>query len=992
MPCQSFTSCPSLNARPLRFLFVLLALSVIHTHGKDAPVVPQQVNLSPNMKTQQLSISWLSGAATTFDLWIQRTELSETIFDDTVTADQVNGRYQWNWTSAEPLECTSLSVQLRSRDGQTTSEWSETQILQGMDFPSNKGSYMYPVDSVVNVGTNTTFCCIVGERRLFGSIYYKVVLMNATRLSRRSYAITRVNQEPSGMTGTNVFCNDYQNTILTGVVVFVGYPPLPSNLVCETHDLKSAVCRWNAGRDTHLNGNQRRTNYTLNGRKCEVASQSLNWTVCSLDQWDGNWTLVAKNPLGTYSLTDSAELRHRVRPVAPISLVSISHAWNATVLWQWMYKSYDSLALICQVELTAYGQTTNRTFLGVGLHSAVLLGLHPDEVYSVRVCCGAQQNFGKWGNWSEAHTFRTRMDIPETLDMWVWMDGEDTGRVMWKPLTRKQSHGLITGYEVTLWSPEKNIQHNKILPPSNFTLPFNFSQDDYTSGVKIIASITARNGAGVSLPASVVIPLHMANIEPPFVSRAVFLDGGFPLSWQSNTNASCGYVVEWRDASCLQDCSVDWTKVPAENTTISLRSGNFEQGVRYTFTLYSCSSKAPELMHHWQGYMQEMVPSRSVPHLSTNQQDSDIQLSWDEIPLVNRRGFLLGYNIYRNNGSQLTLLANVSDPGSRSYTVRGLPLDSYKFTVKAYNSAGEDTGTTASITLKSVTDWLILEILASLGTMTCFLVFVTFICYKKRNWVKKAFYPDIPEPKLAGDWSRPQGTMDVKPSPHSMVRIVEEPEWDSSKEALVAIPEEEEDEEGQGIGDGPVDADEPMSLRYYNQVIDDRPIRPRFPDSSASSASSLDSARTDVTYTGIQTSGSSLTFQLQTQGSSGGQQPQTEPPVSFAGGEGSYRPQMQHGNVGHSPGPAQPQCFQEPQSTTGGSFSCYQPQCSWNLDSPVEAGGSGGRALSLGSPTSIASTQFLLPEGGTEDSGDGKGHGSSSATSWFHNLLTSTKP
>lgn len=102
----------------------------------------------------------------------------------------------------------------------------------------------------------------------------------------------------------------------------------------------------------------------------------------------------------------------------------------------------------------------------------------------------------------------------------------------------------------------------------------------------------------------------------------------------------------------------------------------------------------------------------------------------------------------------------------------------------------------------------------------------------------------------------------MKPSPHSMVHIVEKPEWDSSKEVLVVIPEEDEDEEGQGVGDEPVDTDEPTSLRYYDQVGDELPIRPRYPDSSASSASSLDSGRTDVTYTGIQTSGSSLVFQL----------------------------------------------------------------------------------------------------------------------------------
>ncbi|KAM4616964.1 LIF receptor subunit alpha a [Polymixia lowei] len=986
MPSPSFNPRPKLDPSLIWLFCVLLGLCAIHTHGEDAPAVPLEVSLSANTERQQLSVSWLGGASTTFDVIILRTEFNETVFYGTVTADQVSGRHQWNWTSVEPLECTSLSVRIRSRSGQTTSKWSDNEILQGMDLPQYKGSDMYPKDHVLRVGANTTFCCILPERALFGSIRYRDSVMNAKRLSRRSYAITKTSQEHSSVTGTNVFCNSDQKILLTGTVVFVGYPPLPSDLVCETQDLTSAVCQWNRGRDTYLYGKSRITYYTLNGRSCIKDNQ--NWhtipTVCSVPQWDGNWTLVAKNPLGQYSLTDSAELRHRVRPVAPANLTSVSHAWNATLKWQWQYKSFDSLALICQVKLASQWLTSTRTFPGVGLRSVVLLNLHPDEQFTVNVRCGAQQNFWKWGDWSNTITFKTNIDIPEAPDVWVSMDRDNTGQVMWKPLTRRQSHGAITGYEVTLWNPEDTMQHTETVSQSSYAVRINLTHMATANG-KIVASVTAKNRAGLSPPSSVAIPLSVADVEPPAVSRAVYADGGFPLSWQSDANASCGYVVEWRDSSCLQNCSPDWTKLASENTNISLQSGNFLPGVRYTLSLYSCSSEAPELLQRWQGYSQELVPSSSVPHLLTNQQQSDIQLSWGEIPWVKRRGFLLGYHIYLSNGSQLTLLANLSDPSSRSYTVKGLPVCTYKFTVKAYTSAGEDTGSTASITMESYTDWLILEILGSLGTMTCFLVIVTFICYKKRKWVKKAFYPDIPEPKLAGDWSRRQGPLDVKPSPHSMVHIVEEPEWDSSKEALVVIPEEDEDEEWHGTGDELVDTDEPTSLRYYNQVIDDRPIRPFFPDSSASSASSLDSARTDVTYTGIQTSASSLSFQ-----GSEGHQPQADHPVSCGSGGGGYRPQMQPGAPGQCPDPAPPQS--EPEPATGGSFGGYQPQCSWHLDSPVEAGGSGGLAPSLGSPTSITSTQFLLPDDGSEERAEGKGQGPSSATTWFHNLLSSTKP
>lgn len=37
-----------------------------------------------------------------------------------------------------------------------------------------------------------------------------------------------------------------------------------------------------------------------------------------------------------------------------------------------------------------------------------------------------------------------------------------------------------------------------------------------------------------------------------------------------------------------------------------MSSANFQAGVRYTFSLYSCSSEAPEVLQRWQGYMQEL--------------------------------------------------------------------------------------------------------------------------------------------------------------------------------------------------------------------------------------------------------------------------------------------------------------------------------------------------------------------------------------------------
>ncbi|KAM9743742.1 LIF receptor subunit alpha a isoform 1-T2 [Menidia menidia] len=974
------------NSKPNRRFWhigVLLCIWALNSHAEIVLTVPHKVSLSADTSTQQLSISWFGGESNTFDILVLRTEFNETVFYDTVSAtmNQISGHHEWKWTSVEPLECTSLSIKIRSRDGKKTSEWSEIQILQGKDIPGNGGLQMYPQDRIVLVGTNTTFCCIVEEGKVFVGMTYSSTAMEVKRLSRRSYATTAVNQGPSRFWGTNVICRakSAANPV-NGAVIFVGYPPQPTNFTCETHDLISAVCSWNIGKDTHLYGKGRQTLYSVNKRNCSV-DKALD---CIFPHWDGNWTLVAVNPLGQYSLTDSAEISHRVSPVAPVNLNSAVQAFNATLVWKWEYDGYSSLPLVCQVELTTDGHKTKRVFSGVGLHSVVLLDLQSDEDYSVRVRCGAQQNFWKWGKWSDQFHFKTKTYVPDAPDVWVFMNGDNTGLILWKPLTRQQSHGQITGFEVTLWNLEENVQHTEILPAETHSLPVNLAQmTSLSNGSKVIASVMAKNVEGFSEPASV--PLHFIGVEPHSLSRVVYTDSGFPLFWQQSANSTCSYVVEWHNVSCSQDCPVDWIRVAAGITNVSIESVNFQPGVRYNFSLYSCPSDSPQLLQRWQGYVQELVPSSSVP-LSVSQQDSDVILTWGEIPLADRRGFLLGYNVYINNGSQLALLANLTDVGKRTYTMKGLSGGSYKFTVKAYTSAGEDTGTAAYITVESYTDGLILEMLASLGIVVILLVIVIIVCYKKRKWVKRAFYPDIPEPKLPSDWSRTQGPLNVKPSPHSMVHIVEKPERDSSKEALVVIFEEEEDDQGQRIGDEPVDTDEPQSLRYYDQVVDERPIRPRFPDSSVSSAFSLDSASTDVTYTGIQTSGSSLVFQLDPPGSSEIHQPQMDRAVSSGHGAGGYRPQTHRMALNDDMGFASSEPLLEPEAANGGG---YKPQCSWHLDSPTEASERGCLAPSLGSPISVASTQFLLPDG--EEHAQEKGQLSSAAT-WFTNLLSSTKP
>lgn len=196
-----------------------------------------------------------------------------------------------------------------------------------------------------------------------------------------------------------------------------------------------------------------------------------------------------------------------------------------------------------------------------------------------------------------------------------------------QPMTHRQSHGQIKAYKVTFWSPEENEQHSETVSPSSFAAPVNLSHFAALRGDRIVASVVAENNKGASPSSRVIIPLNWTGTfwevgrerqffsfqvyfftlltsngttgelewfsqvlhyslsawlfvfpdkESVAASRAVYADGSFLLLWQSNENATCGYVVEWHEGSCRVNCPVEWIKVAPGSSNASIESGRLE--------------------------------------------------------------------------------------------------------------------------------------------------------------------------------------------------------------------------------------------------------------------------------------------------------------------------------------------------------------------------------------------------------------------------------
>ncbi|KAJ4926222.1 hypothetical protein JOQ06_008404 [Pogonophryne albipinna] len=134
-----------------------------------------------------------------------------------------------------------------------------------------------------------------------------------------------------------------------------------------------------------------------------------------------NWRLTAQNEFGKAELSDTADLSKRVHMFAPNGVKALTvNARSVILQWDWTVQLYNILNITCQIEN-----------VGVGLNCAALNDLIPNWTYNVTVRCGTAQYFWKWSDWSKKVLFQTYGDVPDALDVWMQMEGNQI-KIIWK--------------------------------------------------------------------------------------------------------------------------------------------------------------------------------------------------------------------------------------------------------------------------------------------------------------------------------------------------------------------------------------------------------------------------------------------------------------------------------------------------------------------------------------------------------------------------------
>ncbi|NXT69479.1 LIFR factor, partial [Chaetops frenatus] len=903
------------------------------------PVTPHILSLTPDFPTSTLNLKWSdSGSVFPYGLdalWqiqILRKEAMEVVTQVTYYSELTHEDIilSWNWVSDMPLECTSHYVKIRCYINATHfvgpkdwSDWSPAEVIPGKDTEPG-GSGVFPLDPVVAVGSDLTFCCVHEE--------------------------------------------DQRLTVLVSFHA-TDAPDIPQNLSCETSNFLIIKCTWKPGRPSGLYG-ERRTKYSLFERtsgknvSCEVSEMDRDH-VCGFpvlpDQKTYDFILGVSNPIGQAHSSLSVDITQRVHPKTPEKL-TVPGSSSTSIQLRWFINgSFAEIRLLCQIEISSGHSEKKLENVSMpggksSTYTAQLNALHPNTKYQFRVRCSAADHFWRWSDWSRG-VEQTTSEAAPARGPDIWRERSPSGEsliVFWKPLSLSESNGKIVSHEVSCYLLEKP---EVVSQPSNST-EIKIGKSD------CIISVVATNSAGSSPPSRITsVELPSDNVT---TDQAVAMGNGINISWDSYPNMTCGYIVKWCHSSESEPCSVDWQKFPSNTTNAVIKSAQFKPGVRYNFSLYGCKSTGYQLLKNITGYMKELPP-KTAPNFIVEETSSDsILVKWEDIPVEECRGFLKGYLLSFAKGEKDALKPRLSESGNPELKINNITdltkksmkiLDlqgktSYQLELQAYTAGGLSPPNSLYVVTKEDSVGLIIAILIPVAVVVLLGVLASIFCYRKREWIKETFYPEIPNPENSKalqfqrnicEGNKTLKTLEMNPCTPNSVEVVEtqstapkiEDTEMMSPAAETTVPEDGSDSEMENH----------VVVSYCPPIIEEEISNPPMDEPGESS---------QVVYIDIQSM-----YQPQIK-------PEEEPEIDLVTTAG-YKPQMQLSISalkieGHSP-------VEEELDKTAG----YRPQANtntWNMGTPDSPGSveSNNENASFGSPCSINSRQFLLPPKDDEDS------------------------
>uniref|UniRef100_A0A3P9BW38 Leukemia inhibitory factor receptor n=1 Tax=Maylandia zebra TaxID=106582 RepID=A0A3P9BW38_9CICH len=646
---------------------------------------------------QTLVVSWLvkhsSFVGDIYEIELSRTEQHTVIY--TVKSRGI---------SESPLFFVSLSV-------------------QQYNF-SNDKIHIFPSSRVLRQGSSAMFCCIpptgVNVKRMtFRNEEYRLLSIGG---GVKAITVNNLTIPKGIIKHLLLTCDDATGKSFP-VLNYISFPPQkPRNLSCVTFDMVSVSCTWDSPRKRLLHDRNVQI-YTLHIENSDKAPFTCEQSSCTFPAvphlQNYNISVWVKDKLGEEMERYSFNISDRVFPVVK-SLRVNRGVTDATVSWS-MQESLTRMNLICQVATVPLGTVELRcNNIMSSFCDTKLEHLVPNTKYNVRVRCTV--NGRLWGEGAE-ETFIT--DPLVSLDLWRRIQPLSNSRtrqvtLMWKPRIAGTAATINIQEYTVQWSQEGQTE-SKNSSVGQAVVSIGPGKCDFT--------VQAVLPSGTSIPANITIPPAEHKENLPVQKRLDSTsEGGFNLTWEDQSTATCGYVVEWCVLGNAVPCTLQW-KVPEGNNALLLHASEFQAGYRYTFYIYGCTDNGYGLLEIQTGYSQEFNsvqrPSLVEPVQSTS---SSVTLEWhynEDDPA--QPAFIMGYLVTVQEVGSVLLPdgsnVSVAEPHVKFVTIESLK-ENTEYTCSVSALTKEGPGLPASITFRTKSNYssLIIKVLTPIFLLMGFTV------------------------------------------------------------------------------------------------------------------------------------------------------------------------------------------------------------------------------------------------------------------------------
>ncbi|XP_053304022.1 interleukin-6 receptor subunit beta [Spea bombifrons] len=637
----------------------------------------------------------------------------------------------------------------------------------------------YPESPVVQLDSNFTAYCVLNESCMYtdaSKLFWKIrnKKVPETQYTVLNKTVSSVTIVPSSLSDDLLTCNHLKHgeieTTLHGIFLTLGYPPdKPENLTCIVYNGEKLTCYWNPGRPTHLI-----TNYTLRhewasssviadcipegvNNSCSFYAPTFQFHIDTI-LW-----VEAKNALGT---TKSDALRrdaaNLVKPNPPeikslISTVQLPRALK--IEWKNPMERDPSMTM---KYIIRYRTNSSKEWEEVPPHdtashrtSFTLQDLLPYTEYVVSLRCMRSNGQGYWSDWSKEAWAITPEDKPtKGPELWRRIGNPDESgnrslRLLWKELDPMYANGKITLYTASL---RRRTNEPYALAVVNVT-----SYDFVIPKYSFIASVIANNSIGASPPSVLAIPSgKKTEVQPAEIDVKAFpKDGKLWVEWTPLNKSIDGYVIEWCIKSEQTACEIEWQREPSTSSGAFLR-GNIFPFKCYLIKVYPLYYDGRESSRSVEAYLQQGAPTTGPSVRTKKVEKYKAVLVWNPVPLDEQNGFIRNYTLTfsPSHGNVTTV---VIDSSNTEYTLSSLKGDTlYNIHMTAYTENGKKDGPVYTFTTQRFANGEVEAIVVSccIGFLILLLV-GAFICFRKRDLIKKHIWPNVPDPSKSNiaQWS-----------------------------------------------------------------------------------------------------------------------------------------------------------------------------------------------------------------------------------------------